>query len=254
MQLLFESENIRSLLTATSLFALSLFVAVFALSSYRRSRYEGERLKLEIEIMRRSLENKVYEATEKMTATNNRWKDVNGLLLEAADGQVSSTTQGPRDAGQSVIAAHNFLADMGIDAASLLVEEKKCFVLTPLHPRFQETYVTIRNTLTDIGLRVTRGDEVTIQSNLLKYIVRQILTSEFIVANIDGRNPNVFYEIGIAHALGKDVVLVASNPEEIPFDLSNQRIVLWSDLAELDSKLGRAIAMLKVANRTNEKL
>jgi hypothetical protein len=54
-----------------------------------------------------------------------------------------------------------------------------------------------------IRLRCIKGDEDYIEGNVLKYIVGKMMSARIIITNINGRNPNVFYELGIAHAIGK---------------------------------------------------
>jgi hypothetical protein len=50
-----------------------------------------------------------------------------------------------------------------------------------------------------------------------------MLRSRVVICDCTGRNPNVFYEIGIAHTLGREVILITQNPEDIPFDLRHLR-------------------------------
>jgi len=47
------------------------------------------------------------------------------------------------------------------------------------------------------------------------------------VADLTGRNPNVYYEVGVAHAFGKDVILISQSDEDLPFDLQNMRIIIY---------------------------
>ena len=53
------------------------------------------------------------------------------------------------------------------------------------------------------------------------------------MANIDGRNPNVFYELGIAHALDKVTILVTKSIKSVPFDLRGKKLVVYQDADEL---------------------
>lgn len=62
-----------------------------------------------------------------------------------------------------------------------------------------------------------------------------------IVANIDGRNPNVFYELGIAHALGKEVILIAKSVEEVPFDIRSNKLIIYKDIQELSASLKKEL-------------
>jgi hypothetical protein len=56
--------------------------------------------------------------------------------------------------------------------------------------------------------------------------------SRVVICDCTGRNPNVFYEIGIAHTLGREVILITQNPEDIPFDLRHLRYVRYLNNAE----------------------
>jgi hypothetical protein len=58
-------------------------------------------------------------------------------------------------------------------------------------------------------------------------ITRSIEKAKIIVADLTGRNPNVFYEVGIAHTLNKTVLLLAQNIEDVPFDLRHRRVLLY---------------------------
>ncbi len=51
--------------------------------------------------------------------------------------------------------------------------------------------------------------------------------ADLLVADLTGRNPNVFYEVGIGHALGKPVLLLAQSLDDIPFDLRHRRVLLY---------------------------
>ena len=65
-----------------------------------------------------------------------------------------------------------------------------------------------------------------------------------VVCDCSDRNPNVFYEIGIAHTLGKEVVLITQSKDDIPFDLRHIRYVQYLNNAE-----GRRALVTKLAKR-----
>jgi hypothetical protein len=54
-----------------------------------------------------------------------------------------------------------------------------------------------------------------------------INNAKVLVAELTSKNPNVFYELGIAHALQKPVVLISSNEEDVPFDLKHIRVIYY---------------------------
>ena len=62
---------------------------------------------------------------------------------------------------------------------------------------------------------------------IIQDIWSAINRAEIIVAELSGRNPNVFYEVGICHTLGKEVILLAQDIEDIPFDLRYLRVILY---------------------------
>ncbi|MOA36985.1 hypothetical protein D3C78_1585460 [compost metagenome] len=74
-------------------------------------------------------------------------------------------------------------------------------------------------------------------SNILAHIAEQIAKSRLVIANISGRNPNVFYELGLAHALGKPVIIVSESLSDIPFDINSSRILAFDDEKDLEVKL-----------------
>ena len=64
-------------------------------------------------------------------------------------------------------------------------------------------------------------------------IVEQIRKAGMVIADISGRNPHVLYEVGIAHALGRKVVLLANHGEDFPFDRSSHRTIIYAGNLDL---------------------
>lgn len=65
--------------------------------------------------------------------------------------------------------------------------------------------------------------------DVMQDVYESILTSSVVIADITNRNANVFYELGIAHSLGKEVILLAQGSEHIPFDLNRFRHCIYSN-------------------------
>lgn len=141
--------------------------------------------------------------------------------------------------------SNSFLERMGLSLNEPL-KDKQIFVLTPFSSAETETFAVIRSTLLSAGFQVFRGDE-TKRSDVFSHIIKSMLQSRIIVANINGRNPNVMYELGIAHMMNKPVILVAKldgDLESIPFDLRAKNIVFYEDNDELENKLTTAVLQL----------
>ena len=79
--------------------------------------------------------------------------------------------------------------------------------------------------------------------HLLSQILRMIISSSLVIAVIDGRNPNVFYEIGIAHSLGKPVIMIANRDDKDrqTADIASNRLLLYRDMADLKTQLSSTL-------------
>ncbi len=187
-----------------------------------------------MDIMRRSFEEKIYQLTQRMQSNSDRWKEVNHLVL---DGNSRLPAEYDRSSGSPKINPYHFLEELGIEVENLRVVPNQVFVLTPFHDMYESTYLAIKSACALNHLVAVRGDEVFKSGNILKHIIEQMLVSPFVIANINGRNPNVHYELGIAHSLGKNIVLVSETLENVAFDLQSERILTYRNHEELNVKL-----------------
>ncbi|HYX71925.1 MAG TPA: hypothetical protein VE732_04085 [Nitrososphaera sp.] len=102
--------------------------------------------------------------------------------------------------------------------------ENTCFVVMPFDQLFETHYErVIRPAVEEIGLKCIRGDEIYSKPNIMADIWSAIRSARLVIAELTGRNPNVFYEVGLAHAIGKPVILLTRNEEDVPFDLKSLR-------------------------------
>lgn len=117
------------------------------------------------------------------------------------------------------------------------------FVLMPLDEKFDDIYkFGIKGAAEEGGAYAERVDEQIFTEGILERIFNQISKADIIVADMTGRNANVFYEVGYAHALGKIVLLLTQNVDDIPFDLINkQHIVYAGKIKTLKSELKKKI-------------
>ncbi len=104
------------------------------------------------------------------------------------------------------------------------------FVLMPFEAKFDDIYeLGIKAACTDSGAYCERVDEQLYEGTMLDRIYNQISRADFIIADMTGRNPNVFYEVGYAHALNRRVILITKNADDIPFDLKHYPHIIYSD-------------------------
>lgn len=98
------------------------------------------------------------------------------------------------------------------------------FVIQPFRSLYDDYYEKIyAPAIEDTGRTARRGDSIFRAGNVVSQVVEEIALAEVILAELSEPNANVYYELGIAHALSKPCVLVTSKTDEIPFDLRSQR-------------------------------
>lgn len=104
-----------------------------------------------------------------------------------------------------------------------------CFVMMPFAAPLGDYYAKIyKPAIEKAGLRAVRADaDIFGTGKIIDQIWAGINSAKVLVAELTSRNPNVFYELGLAHALEKPVVLVSSNEADIPFDLKHIRVIYY---------------------------
>ena len=110
------------------------------------------------------------------------------------------------------------------------VQQNLCFVLMPFRSNFNRLHHGhIKPVLEKAGFEVLRADDIYTPSVIIEDIWEYINKARFIVADVTGRNPNVFYELGISHTLGKETVILTQNDNDVPFDLRHRRYFKYDD-------------------------
>lgn len=132
------------------------------------------------------------------------------------------------------------------------------FILMPFDKSFDDIYkLGIQETSQQCGVYASRLDEQLFDSNMVSEIYNQIDKADFIVADMTGRNANVFYEVGYAHARKKLVLLLTQDADDIPFDfLQRPHIIYNGKIQTLRNELAKRIEWAKneVEKRTKEKI
>ncbi len=106
--------------------------------------------------------------------------------------------------------------------------KKQAFILMPFQNPYNSYYPEIfKPALEAAGYIVTRADDLFTPRPIMLDIQQSILEAHLILCEMSEKNPNVFYELGLAHAVGRPVILVSDKKENIPFDLSHVRIILY---------------------------
>ena len=100
------------------------------------------------------------------------------------------------------------------------------FVLMPFSAELQPIYDDhMRKVAKSMGLTMGRADDFFSTKEVIQEIWNAIALSKVLIADCTGKNPNVFYEIGVAHTVGKNVILITQKKDDIPFDLRHLRYI-----------------------------
>jgi len=113
----------------------------------------------------------------------------------------------------------------------------------PFDHHFDDIYqFGIKGAAEEAGTYAERVDEQIFAEGILDRVFNQINKADVVVADMTGRNVNVYYEVGYAHALNKRVLLATQNADDIPFDLKHQpHTVYGGSIKRLKEQLGPRI-------------
>ena len=120
--------------------------------------------------------------------------------------------------------------------------EKICFVIAPIGEpesdiRKRSDQVLkhiIRPVVESCGYKAVRADEIAEPGIITNQIIRHVVDTPLVIADLTGQNPNVFYELAIRHYIGKPLVQIINKGEDIPFDIKLMRTI-QVDHRDLDS-------------------
>ncbi|OPY98901.1 hypothetical protein A5906_30545 [Bradyrhizobium sacchari] len=186
--------------------------------------YRGEYLPDE-EFFEHALEDKFAIPADKLT----EFKDIflsslqSAQLVEKKDGKFRILdTKGGSQEGATQIKKLSTTANVSASDS--------CFVLMPFGSPVGEYYSQIYEpAIRKAGLRPVRADaDIFGTGKIIDQIWNGINSAKVLIAELTSRNPNVFYELGLAHALDKPVVLISSNEGDVPFDLKHIRVIYYN--------------------------
>lgn len=120
--------------------------------------------------------------------------------------------------------------------------EKDCFIIAPIGEAESDTRKrsdqilkhVISPALRDCGYKPTRADQISEPGMITSQVIQRIVDDPLVIADLTERNPNVFYELAIRHAIRKPLVQLIKKGEQIPFDVAGTRTI-HVDHHDLDS-------------------
>lgn len=98
-------------------------------------------------------------------------------------------------------------------------------VMMPFDAGFAPVYAALGEAAEAAGMYVQRADDIWVNDHIMADIISLIWRARVVISDLSGKNANVFYETGIAHTLGRDVIQITRAPADVPFDLQPLRYV-----------------------------
>ena len=140
-------------------------------------------------------------------------------------------------------------------------EKKNCFVIAPIGDEGTEIRKrsdqvlkhVISPPVTECGYKPIRADKISEPGIITTQVIQHIAEDPMVVADMTGKNANVFYELALRHALKKPVVQIIGKEEKIPFDVAATRIIVLdhTDLDSVEEAKKEMIKQIKAAETPN---
>ncbi|WP_313538533.1 hypothetical protein [Sphingomonas sp.] len=124
------------------------------------------------------------------------------------------------------------------------VDVRQLSVMMPFAANFSDVYAAIKQAAEEMGFICHRVDDIWENHSIIQDVVELIDRSRIVICDCSTRNANVFYETGIAHTLGREVILLTQSADDIPFDLRHLRYISYLNNGE-----GRQALAVRIKDR-----
>lgn len=123
----------------------------------------------------------------------------------------------------------------------------KAFVIMPFTSELDFVYKVIEDTVEDHGIDCLRADQIAISRPVMDDVKEQISAADLVIVDFTGKNPNVYYEAGLADAWKKDWIVLTQSTEDMTFDVRHIRSIRYANTMGADIKLAKDLGDALIA-------
>lgn len=130
-----------------------------------------------------------------------------------------------------------------VNLAELMASSREVFVVMSFEtsPQFTDLLESIQQTCQEFGYTARRVDETNDGERILPEIIRGIRQSAFVIADVSENKPNVYWELGLAGGMNKDIILTARKGTDLPFDINDVPVLYWDSFSEFKKALAKRV-------------
>ena len=167
---------------------------------------------------------------ELMHSSLSEYLDINRLVFEGQNEIVNNKS----------VNYNIFFEQFGLSNKKMEIRKNSAIFLTAFNDEGKNLFNECQRILGGMDIFLQKTDNYVEKEDIMMNIVSLIVQSEIVIVNINGRNPNVYYELGIAHAIGKPTILLSKadfDVNNIGFDIRQKRIIMYNSLDDLERQL-----------------
>jgi hypothetical protein len=113
----------------------------------------------------------------------------------------------------------------------------RAFLIMPFEPIFDFVHEVLENSTMNFGIDCTRADQIAISQPVMDDVKKKIAEADLVIVDFSGKNPNVYYEAGLADAMGKDWIFLVQDTSDLTFDVRHIRSIQYANVMGANKKL-----------------